>query len=99
VLLVEQDLFNLLEHFCFLAGFIRDAIRTMGGKAFSTQDKKSTITRGWGPMLTPGGASGLETKESSASPGTYMQDMPNPALVPPNITSEQEELRSESPLF
>jgi hypothetical protein len=70
----------------------------MGGKAFSTQDKKSTITRGWGPMLTPGGASGLETKESSASPGTHMQDMPNTALVPPNITSEQEELRSESPL-
>ncbi|CAG2187453.1 unnamed protein product [Mytilus edulis] len=32
----------------------RDAIRTIGGKAFTAQDKKSIITKGWGPLMSLG---------------------------------------------
>ncbi|VDI11741.1 Hypothetical predicted protein [Mytilus galloprovincialis] len=63
----------------------RDAIRTIGGKAFTAQDKKSIITKGWGPLMSLGGPSTSDTKETSSSPSMFMQDQ---GLAPPNVTSE-----------
>ncbi|XP_076091197.1 uncharacterized protein LOC143063116 [Mytilus galloprovincialis] len=63
----------------------RDAIRTIGGKAFTAQDKKSIITKGWGPLMSLGGPSTSDTKETSSSPSMFMQDQ---GLALPNVTSE-----------